>query len=122
MKRLFALIALGLPPATVFAQAPTSLIPESGELGSGCSFVTGEFGFECFPLYIAYLIQVVFGFCAGFALVGIIFAGYKIAIGGYTGDKDKGKEHLKWSLIGLAICVLAFLIVDFLVSGLLLPP
>jgi hypothetical protein len=102
------------------------LIPATGELQGGagaCSFVTGEFHFDCIPIYIAYLIQVIFGFAGGFCLQQIIFAGYSIAMSGLTGgDKSKGISRLTWALIGLAVSVGAFLIVDFVVDTLVYGP
>jgi|SRR3989338_2514102 len=99
------------------ASTEPSLIPASIDtLGPQCDFVKGEFEFKCIPLYIGYLVQVVFGASAGFALIEIIKAGYQIAMGGLTGNKEAGKNRLTWALIGLAVCVLAFVIVDYVVT------
>lgn len=114
-------IGLMMIASAVYAQDP-ALIPPDGELGgSDCSFYTGVFGFHCFPIYVAYLIQTLFGLTGGFFLTNIIFAGFQIAYSPVTGDKDKGKERLRTAILGFAICVLAFLIVDFIASTLLSP-
>ncbi|MBI3331764.1 hypothetical protein HYZ99_02280 [Candidatus Peregrinibacteria bacterium] len=103
------------------AQEP-ALIPPSGTLGAGCNFITGEFDFECIPIYIGYLVQVVFAASGGFALIEILKSGYQIAMGGLTGDKERGKQRLTWALIGLAFCILAFVIVDYVVTTLIVGP
>lgn len=117
-----AIVLGGIIVASASAQEP-ALIPESGKIfgDASCDFTTGEFGFHCFPLYTAYLIQVLFAMTGGFFLTQLLFAGYQIAFGPVTGDKEKGKERIKAAILGISICVLAFLIVDFIASALLLP-
>lgn len=118
--RAVLLWILLLLPLVVSAQDPT-LIPPDGKLGANCNFVTGEFDFDCVPLYVGFLIKVVFGFSGGFALVEIVKAGYQIAMGGFM-DKEAGKRRLTWALVGLAVSIIAFLIIDFAISALLLGP
>lgn len=100
-----------------FAQQP--LIPESGVIGS-CSFITGEFHFECFPLYLAYLIRFFFGFVGGFAIVEIIKGGYEYALSGVqaTGiDKESAKKRITHAILGLSVATLSYLIIDTIVSA-----
>jgi len=115
------MIALGAAAGSAVAQDP-ALIPASGTLGDKCNFITGEFDFDCVPLYVGYLIQIVFAMSGGFALMEILKGGYQIGMGGLTGDKEGGKKRVTWALIGLALCILSFVIVDFAISTLLLGP
>lgn len=113
-----AIILAGLLTWTkALAQAP--LIPESGTIGN-CSFITGEFHFECFPLYLAYLIRFFFGFAGGFALTEIIRGGYEYALSGVqaTGvDKESAKKRITHAILGLSVTVLTYLIIDTIVSA-----
>lgn len=127
MRRvLFCFILLGILFAfDVSAQDP-GLIPPSGKLfgpGVVCDFTLGEFDFDCIPIYIGYLVQVIFTFSGGFALIEILKGGYQIGISGLPGqDKEAGKRRVTWALIGLALSILAFVVVDFVISSLLLGP
>jgi hypothetical protein len=103
-------LALILPEAT-FAQA--GII--SGGI-EGCNFVTGELTAACIPNFIAHLIGFIFGFVGLFCLLNIIYAGYEMGLAPLTGDNEKGKTRLRWSLIGFVACASAFLILDFAVS------
>ena len=100
------------------------IIPQSGELGSSaCSFITGNFHFNCIPIYIGYLVKVLFAMAGGFALIEIVKSGFQIAMSGLPdGNKEAGKQRLRWALIGLAMCILSFVIVDYILSSLLLGP
>ena len=120
MYRIFFLLSLLLSRALpAYAQVNPTLIPESGTIGD-CDFATGDIHFGCIPLYVAYLIQVAFSLIGGVCLIEIIIAGYQITVSGFSGgDKSAGYGRLRWALIGLAIAVLSYLIVDTLVSALL---
>lgn len=107
-------------PSVVFAQ-PT-LIPQDGTIG-GCSFITGDFGFDCIPLYLAYLIRLAFGLAGGFALFNIIQGGYEYAISGMQPiagglpDKEAAKKRITNAIVGFVVVVLAYLIIDTIVSA-----
>ncbi len=125
------LFAVGLlfitHPQSVLAQGPgPQLIPDSGMIG-GCSFITGDFGFDCIPLYLAYLMRLAFGMAGGFALTQIIQGGYEYALSGLQQvgglpDKEAGKKRITNAIIGLIVVVLTYLIVDTIVSALFLGP
>lgn len=85
----------------------------------GCDFVSGQLETSCIPNFIGHLIQLFFGFAGVICLITVMYAGYEIAIGGATGDSTGGKQRLLYALIGLAVCICAFLLVDFLISALL---
>ena len=101
------------------AQAPTTLIPESGSIGS-CNFITGEMTFDCIPAYIAYLIEFMFAGLGTVCLVQIIIAGYQIAFSSVLpgGSKEAGQNRLIWSIVGLVASLLSFPLINFIVSSL----
>lgn len=113
--RTLLFVFAALIPGVALAQFNPHLIPESGVIG-GCSFITGSFTWGCIPLYIAYLIQTVFSFIGTLCLIQIIWAGYEMAIGGLSGDKEAGKQRLQRALLGLAFSLFVYLIVNMVVS------
>lgn len=118
LRPVFLSLMLALSVGHAAAQEP-ALIPPSGQLSAECNFITGEFNFSCIPIYIGYLIQVVFGATAGFALIEIVKSGFQIAWGGIdSGNKDKGKQRLLWALVGLVFSLLAFVLTDFIFTSL----
>ncbi len=114
---LALVVLMATLPHAVFAQ-PT-LIPQDGTIG-GCSFITGDFGFDCIPLYLAYLIRLAFGLAGGFALFNIIQGGYEYAISGLPAgivDKEAAKKRITNAIVGFVVVVLAYLIIDTIVSA-----
>ena len=114
---MLLLVLLLIVPNTLSAQP--YLIPESGTIG-GCSFITGDFGFDCLPLYLSYLIRLLFGLAGGFALFQIIQAGYEYGLSGLPVgivDKESAKKRIMNAIIGLVVVVLMYLIIDTLLSA-----
>ena len=114
--------------ASVLAQAPDpegpKLIPSDGMIGA-CSFVTGDFDFECIPLYLSYLTKLVFSLAGGFAMVEIIKAGYEYAasaIPGGIAEKESAKKRITHAIFGLSVVIFAYLIVDAIISIIFLGP
>ncbi|MDB4978400.1 MAG: hypothetical protein JWM56_586 [Candidatus Peribacteria bacterium] len=115
--RLYAVFLSALPVAALAQSA--SLIPDESKLGPGCSFVTGIFGFQCIPLYLAYLIQLAFSFAGGLALIEILLAGYEIALAGVRGTDTSGpRNRILYAVGGLAFCIFSFLIIDTIIFAL----
>lgn len=113
-------------PNVTHAQTNPSIIPSNwgvpnGQQGAAgpCDIKTGIMQAKCIPEFIGNLIVVVFGVVSAFFLLNVIYAGYQIALGSWTGEKSEGKDRLTWSIIGLIICVCAFLILDLVVSVIL---
>src|SRR3989338_4451702 len=104
-------------PGTVFAQ---QLIPESGIIpGTNCSFITGNFHFDCIPLYLSYLIKLAFSIAGGFALFNIIQGGYEYGISGLPAgivDKEAAKKRIYHAIIGFVVVIFTYLIIDTIVS------
>ncbi len=112
-------LLVGLRASTAFAQI--YLIPESGTVGSGCSFITGDMNFDCIPLYLSYIIKFFFGLAGGFALTEIIRGGYEFALSSIQAtqiNKETAKGRIGTALLGLAVTTFAYLIVNTIVSGL----
>lgn len=115
-------MAMLLAASPSFAQGPgAQVIPDTGMIGN-CSFITGDFSFDCIPLYLAYVIRLAFGFAGGFALFQILQGGYEYALSGlqqFGGlpDKESAKKRITNAIIGLIVVVLTYLIVDTIVAA-----
>lgn len=113
MQKLAFLFAAFAITGAVHAQAPSSLIPASGSLGPGCNFVTGDIHFDCVPLYIGYLIKFLLGMAGGFFMFGMMIAGYKYMFGSVSGSgTEAGKKEIIGRLVGFAIIIFSYLLVD----------
>lgn len=110
---------IGVPVAVSAQQGNIQILPPglvNPVNGQPCDFTTGKISAGCIPLFVGHLVQIVFSLLSAFFLLNVIFAGYQIAMGSWTGDKANGKDRLTWSIIGLVISVCAFLILDLIVS------
>ena len=118
---IFVVIFLGLSSVVAYAQGVgPQLIPDTGVIGD-CSFVTGDFSFDCIPLYLGYLIRLAFGMAGGFAVFQILQGGYEYALSGLPTpivDKESAKKRITNAIIGLIVVVFAYLIIDTIVSAL----
>ena len=109
---LLLAIFLAIP---AHAQPPSSLIPESGILGT-CNFITGSIHFDCLPVYVGYLAKFLLGFAGGFFMFGIMIAGYKYMFGSITAaGLESGKKEIIGRLIGFVIIIFAYLLVDTII-------
>ena len=71
----------------------------------------------CIPSFIGHLIEFVYGFVGIFFILNVMYAGYELALGYMgEGDKGKGKDRLKWSIIGLIVATCSFLILDMVLN------
>lgn len=94
----------------------TTILPDNGMLGR-CSFLSGEIHFDCIPIFIAYLIEYIFGFIGTLSLIMIMYAGYEIALGPVANTGESGKNRLRNAIIGLIVSVMVFAIVNFIISS-----
>jgi len=98
------------------AQTP-SLFPDGGV--AGCDFASGNITAPCVYIFIAHVIQVVFGFVGGVCLILILISGYRVLFAVVTGgERSAGTEMMRWAIIGFITCALTFFIIDFIISTL----
>lgn len=99
-----------IPKASAQGMAIITNIP-------GCDFNTGRLNAACIPAFIAHIIQILFSLIGLFFLVNVMYAGYEIAIGAATGGgRESGVRRLQWSIIGFAVSVCSFLILDLVLT------
>ncbi len=105
---------LSLLPFSAYAQNPGIVVNSPDP--SVCNFQTGILKAACVPWFIGHLISVVFSVISAFFLINVMYAGYQIAMGSWTGEKSAGKDRLTWSIIGVIVAICSYLILDLVVS------
>lgn len=64
------------------------------------------------------ILQVVFGFAGGIALIIVTIAGLKYVLSqGNPGETAKAKDTIMYALIGLVVCIMGFSIVTFVINN-----
>lgn len=81
-----------------------------------CAIVTGDVKMWMIPFYIRFLLEFVIGIAGLIAVGGIVYGGYLYLFGGVSEDKDKGKGAIKNAVIGLVLTLLAWAIVNIVMS------
>lgn len=106
-----ALLAIGTAPGGAAAQniAVITELP-------GCDWETGQHEAVCIPIFIGHLVQVVFSVISVFFIINVMYAGYQIAMGAWSGENSAGKDRLRNSIIGLIVSVCCYLILDLIIS------
>lgn len=110
----------------VFAQTnynPPSLLPSEdtdiGGRGDACiglstMIKTGEIHLRNIPCFIKYFTQTLIGLAGSLAVLFVMIGGYRYVIGGE--DKEKAKKTITYALIGLAVSLLAWVIIDLVLQ------
>lgn len=113
MKKISAFI-IGLLISPVKTFAAWTLIPETGNLAD--KFRSGEFELNDIAEFGLYIIQILIQVAGMIAVILIMVGGYRYVIGSFYEEKEGGKNTLKYSIAGFAVCVLSWIIVQVLVS------
>jgi hypothetical protein len=104
------------------ALAQTTLIPTGGGINCnlGEAFKTGLFSWDCIASYVYYLINFVLGFTIAFALLMLMYNGYRYVLGPLTGEgtNEGAKKGIMYALVGTAVGLLAYIIVDSILVAL----
>lgn len=118
-------LALGLFAKAAHAQTftpPTVLPAENADIGgAGGACIgladmirTGNIHSWNIPCFIKYITQVAIGAGGTIAVIMVMVGGYYYMLGGEEGH-SKGKKYITYALIGLAIALMAWIIVDIAV-------
>lgn len=104
------------PPASCipfFQSATNFLIPIKG----GGPPPPPGLGWDCIADYIAMLTYVVISFAASIALIMLMINGYRYMIGPAIpgGSSDAAKKGISMALVGLAVSLLTYILLDTLV-------
>lgn len=116
-------MAAMLDPLSVIipsAHAQYTIIPDFGTSIPGCDFLYGNFDWVCFPFYIQYLANLVVTFTLTLCIIMLIYNGYRYAVGPVLGQgtNEGAKKGIFFALLGAAISLLAYIIVDVVFTAL----
>lgn len=137
MKRFQKLIQIGLMfsivfmmfsiGGDVFAQnvsgVPT-LLPQDdtdiGGLGGACIGLAsriqqGDIHLEQLPCFVKFFTQTLASVAGSLAVIFVMIGGYRYVIG-RDEEKDKAKRTITYALIGLAVSLMAWIIVDLVLQ------
>jgi hypothetical protein len=82
----------------------------------GCGIKTGNIKLYMIPYYIRAILEFVIGI-SGLACVGaIVFGGYWYLFAGISEDKEKGKKAILYGLVGMVLTLVAWAVVNILIS------
>lgn len=80
--------------------------------------MTGDVGWGCIPCYISNITTAVLTFTAALCLIMLMYNGYRYMLGPVTeGSNDAAKKGITYSLIGLVISLLAYIIIETVVQS-----
>lgn len=79
-------------------------------------------GFTCAEEYISGLTFIVIGFAASIALIMLMVNGIRYMTGPATpgGSSDAAKKGIQMALVGLAVCLLTYVILDTFIQAITL--
>jgi hypothetical protein len=81
-----------------------------------CNFSSGQISMACIPNFIAYIIQVLFGFLGAVFFIMLLWGAYEYAFSGVLGTGEEGKKRIKNAIFGLMISICCFAILDFILT------
>ncbi len=95
------------------AYAQSTIVPPDGTV-EGCDFAQGNMTWDCFPNYIQYLARLTVGFTLTICLIMILINGYRYMLGPVFGEgsNEAAKKGIINALLGSAVALLAYLIID----------
>ncbi len=119
---LAVVLALVLGDVMTFAQEfqPPTFLPaedvDIGGRGGKCIGLadmirTGNIRLSSIPCFIKYITQTLVGIAGTLAVLFVMIGGYKYIIG-RDEDKDAAKKTITYALIGLAVSLMAWILID----------
>lgn len=137
MKKYFKILLIIIPVAVialfifgdsiVFAQEfqPPTLLPaedvDIGGRGGKCIGLadmirTGEMHLWNIPCYIKFITQTLVSLAGTLAVIFVMIGGYKYVIG-RDEDKEAAKKTITYALIGLAVSLMSWIIIDLVLRA-----
>lgn len=84
----------------------------------GCAIKTGRISLQMIPYFMVYIINFALGLVGLVSVLFIVVGGYYYVFGGLTeGSKDKGKKAIEFALMGMAVALLAWTIVNVIIRA-----
>jgi len=83
----------------------------------GCGIKTGRITFAMIPYFVTYITNFFLGMGGIISVLFIVIGGYHYVIGGLSEEKEKGKNTIKYALMGMGLSLLAWTIVTVLINA-----
>jgi len=83
----------------------------------GCAIKTGRITFGMVPYFLTYLTNFLLGMSGIISILFIVIGGYHYVIGGLSEEKEKGKNTIKYALMGMGLALLAWTIVTVIINA-----
>lgn len=112
--RFLLLSLLFFLPVEALADGVFTLIPESGPLAE--KFTSGDFDWIDIVYYALYLIRFLVSVAGIVAVILLMISGFQYIFGASMDDDEQGKKSIQNTLIGFAIVLLSWTIVDLIIS------
>ncbi|OGJ49348.1 hypothetical protein A2229_02185 [Candidatus Peregrinibacteria bacterium RIFOXYA2_FULL_33_7] len=95
----------------IYLMEPEDVVVEIGSI-LYCAVQTGKIHAWMVPYFIRYLAEFLIGIAGIICMLFIVIGGYQYMIGGFVEEKEKGKNTIKYAVIGLALVFLSWAIVN----------
>lgn len=82
----------------------------------GCGIKTGDISLWMIPYYIRYVLEFVIAIAGLIAIAGIVYGGYLYLFAGFSDNKDQGKKAIIFGIVGFAMTLLAFALVNIVIA------
>ena len=120
------LLMLFVLDTTVLAQfSPPTLLPaenvDIGGRGGACIGLadmirSGDIHLRNIPCFIKFFTQTLVGIAGSISVVFIMFGGYRYVVSSEEDAKSGGKKTIIYALIGLAVSLMAWIIIDLVLQ------
>lgn len=103
-------------PTKEAAEAGKKKTPERDNL-LGCAIKTGRISFAMIPYFITYIINFLLALSGLVSVLFIVVGGFQYVYGGLSEHKDKAKKTIQHALMGMAVSILAWSIVNVIIGA-----
>jgi len=81
----------------------------------GCAIQTGRISLNMIPYFITYVSNFFLSLIGLICVLFIVIGGYYYIYGGLTEQKEKGKKTIYHALLGMALAILSWVIVNIVI-------
>jgi hypothetical protein len=78
----------------------------------GCAIKTGRISLQMIPYFISYISNFLLSIIGLICVLFIVLGGYFYIAAGLTEGKEKGKKYISHALLGMAVAILSWIIVN----------
>jgi len=83
----------------------------------GCAIKTGRISLKLIPYFISYFANFLLSLVGLISMLFIVIGGYFYIYGGLTENKEKGKKTIYHALLGMAVAILSWVIINVIISA-----